>query len=461
MRSNIEYREDTVAAVVTAPGAAGVSIVRVSGPEALAIADRIFNTNGPPPSERSGGTFLYGRVVEDGCEIDEALLLLMRAPKSYTAEDTVEIQGHGGSQCSRRILRAALAAGARPAEPGEFTRRAFLHGRIDLLQAEAVLDLIQAGSERAAAAALEQLEGGLSSRFEQLYQALMSAAADIEATLDFSEEDLPGNLLADLAQRLEPIDQAIGDLIASWEEGHLLRDGALVVISGAPNVGKSTLLNALLGAHRAIVSNQPGTTRDSIEEVLVLDGFPLRLVDTAGLRDTACDIEAEGVERSRNHMQKADLHLHVVDASAALDPASKTQIQQLDPGCSILVLNKSDLGNTLRSSDFPDHPSVETALLNQRGLDALKRSMQQRLEADLQLQARPQAVISERHRDLLVIARKQLKQARICLDQHGPEGPALASSHLRDALEHLGLATGKNYTEDLLDQIFSQFCIGK
>ncbi len=453
--------DDTIAAIVTAPGEAGVAIVRVSGPRAFAIADQIFRCAAPPPSARPGGTFVYGHVHSQGEEIDEGLLLVMRAPHSFTAEDVVEIQGHGGGQCARRILRAATGAGARPAEPGEFTRRAFLNGRIDLLQAEAVLDLIKARSKRAAAAALEQLEGGLSQRFDRLYADLIQVAADIEATLDFPEEELPEYVLPQLTEALGGVRDRMGQLIASWDEGHLLRDGALIVISGKPNVGKSTLLNALLGSERAIVSPVPGTTRDTIEEGLVIDGIPVRLVDTAGLRETGCDVEREGIARTRSQLQRADLHLHVLDASQSADEAERAQIAQVPPARSLVVLNKTDLGEVLGPGDFPDRRVCPAALRDGRGLEGIRAALSETLAGSVDLSARPHAVISERHRRLLVEALGEIESAGELLRAGRDDLVAPASDHLRAALDAIGAATGKVFEEELLDSIFSRFCVGK
>jgi tRNA modification GTPase len=451
--------KDTISAIATAPGAASVSIVRVSGSRALAIADQVFRCVGQKPSERAGGTFVHGHVLRDGAVIDEALLLIMRAPHSYTREDVIEIQGHGGSVVAKQVLRTVLEAGARMAEPGEFTRRAFLNGRLDLLQAEAVLDLIQSRSERAAAAAQEQLAGRLSADFDQVYAALMGVAADIEATLDFPEDELPAAVASELLARLGVARSRVESLLARWDEGHLLRDGATVVISGRPNVGKSTLLNTLLGTERAIVSEIPGTTRDVIEEGLVLDGIPIRLIDTAGLRETDCAIEREGIRRAHAHRGRADLQLYVVDASQDLTEEDRAHMAALDPARSIVVINKTDLSSSRAELSFVV-PSLKTSLKTGMGVDALKQAIAEKLGGGHK-GAIQHAVISERHRQLLRGAGDSVDRALSLLKSGHDDAPTLAAEHLREALENLGQATGKVYHDELLNSIFSRFCIGK
>ncbi|MCF7848571.1 MAG: tRNA uridine-5-carboxymethylaminomethyl(34) synthesis GTPase MnmE [Kiritimatiellales bacterium] len=460
------YEPDTIAAIATPPGEGGVGIVRISGSKGWNIADKIFQPleKGFQPSETAHGTFCYGKIVEaDGSEIDTGLLLSMRAPKSYTCEDVVEIQGHGGSVGMRRILRRALEAGARMAEPGEFTKRAFLNGRIDLVQAEGILDLIRARSDRAASAALEQMEGRLSSRFNSIYDAFLDVAANLETTLDFVEDELPTDVFTGIGKKLDETFQSLENLLDTWDEGRLLREGARVVILGMPNVGKSTLLNVLLGFDRAIVSSTAGTTRDTIEEGFVLDGIPLRIIDTAGLRETECEIEAEGIRRAEAHGQGAHLALYLVDASQPLHDEDRDRIGKLDQGKTILVANKIDFGNQVSSFKF--HGSrfkiVETSLVDGTGFEELKQAMAAMLEQGADLQTPPHAVISERHRQLLVRAHAEAQMARALLEQGMEENTVLASEHLRDALEFLGQVTGRSYHEELLDNIFSRFCIGK
>ncbi|MEN8254431.1 MAG: tRNA uridine-5-carboxymethylaminomethyl(34) synthesis GTPase MnmE [Verrucomicrobiota bacterium] len=454
---------DTIAAIATPPGEGGVGIVRISGSKVWEIAGEIFQPlDKTPVSGQRHGTFAYGKVVEaDGTEIDTGLALAMRAPKSYTCEDVVEIQGHGGAVGMRRILRRALEAGARMAEPGEFTKRAFLNGRIDLVQAEGIFDLIRARSDRAASAAMEQMEGKLSQQFDAIYDAFLEVAANLETTLDFVEDELPDEVFSGIANLLDETFQSLDKLLDTWDEGRLLREGARVVILGRPNVGKSTLLNALLGFDRAIVSGTAGTTRDTIEEGFVLDGIPLRIIDTAGLRETDCEIEAEGIRRAEAHGEEAHLAVYIVDASHPLEEEDRGRLEKLDSERSIVVLNKTDLGNRL--SRITNHGSriVEASLITGTGINELKAAMSKTLEQGADLHAPPHAVISERHRDLLIRSHKEAKQARAYLNENVEENAVLASEHLRSALDFLGQVTGRVYHDELLDNIFSRFCIGK
>lgn len=458
----MQLEPDTIAALITAPGEAGVSIVRVSGPRALSIADALFSCKAPLPSRRDAGTFVYGSIRDGGELLDEGILLLFRSPKSYTAEDVVEFQCHGGGASARRVLRACFHAGARPADPGEFTRRAFLNGRIDLVQAEAIMDLIRAHSGRAQAAALQQLEGRLSRDFNDLYDHLILLAARLEATLDFPEDELPPSVLPRLLSGIEEALTRISRLLATWNEGHLLRDGAMVVLSGKPNVGKSTLLNALLGHDRAIVSDIPGTTRDSIEAEFLLDGIPLRLVDTAGLRESADFVEREGIARTRRYLQKADLHIHLIDLSQKADSQTLENFEALIPGKSILVCNKSDLPRLFHVEQWPAVPRVEVSLTQHSGVDAILDALRSILSGSVDLSARPHAVISERHRLALLDMERELQPLSALLrSANQDETLVLAVPGLREAITCLGQITGREYHEELLERVFSSFCIGK
>ncbi len=456
---------DTIAAIATAPGEAGIAIVRVSGDAALQIADAVFRCAGMKPSDRPGQSFVHGFVHAPGsdadaaADVDEAILLIYRAPRSYTREDVIEIQGHGGATSARRILRAVLDAGARMAEPGEFTRRAFLSGRIDLLQAEAVMDIIRARSDRAAHAAMEQLEGSLSATFIDIYDRLLSVAGDLEATLDFGEDELPAATMRTLRSQLEDIRTDLAKLLAGWEEGHLLREGALVVISGCPNVGKSTLLNALLGSERAIVTHTPGTTRDTLEEQLVLSGIPVRLVDTAGLRETDCDIEQEGIRRTHEQLGRADINLWVVDVSAELSEEEREHISARDPQRCIVVLNKCDIGKMLSPNAFGELSTVTCSLMNGRGVDALRSAILEKLGIAGPVTAN--ATISERHRAIVQDVLNALNDVVDMVDLGQEDLTVMASSSVRMALESIGEITGRTYHADLLDNVFSRFCVGK
>ncbi len=452
---------DIIAAIATPPGQGGVGIVRVSGSGVWKIADGIFQS-AERPSLAKGGTFLYGKITDaDGTEIDEALCLIFRAPKSYTGEDTIELQGHGGPVVLKKILRRCLEEGACMAEPGEFTKRAFLNGKMDLVQAEAVADLIHAQSDRAAKAALEQLEGGLSKKFNRLYDGLMETAADIETTLDFVEDELPDDVFQNLGKKLAENFRTLEDLLATWDEGRLLREGAQVVIMGRPNAGKSTLFNALLGHDRAIVTELPGTTRDVLEETFVLNGIPLRILDTAGLRETECLIEQEGIRRARARSAAADIAIYLIDSSQPVSAEDAEHLAKLDPKRTIVILNKSDKKVSGFKFQISGFQPLETSLVNAQGLDVIKTAVSARLETGVDFHAPAHAVISERHRNLLETARTELIQARERIAEGGELGAAPAAEHLRAALEALGQVTGRIYHNELLDNIFSRFCIGK
>lgn len=450
---------DTIAAIATAPGSAGIGIVRVSGPHALAIADRLFK--GPQqPSDAPGGTFHVGHIQTQQ-HLDKVVLLVYRAPASYTREDVVEFQGHGGHTCMQRLLRSVLQAGARMAEPGEFTRRAFLSGRIDLLQAEAVMDLINAKSERAAHAAMEQLDGSLSHNINSLYDQLMTIAADLESCLDFGEDELPDATRDDILKRLETVNQGFELLSQGWSEGYVLRNGALVVIAGKPNTGKSSLMNALLGKSRAIVTAAPGTTRDTLEETLIINGLPIRLVDTAGIRNADCHIEKEGIRRARNQAQSADVTLIMIDGSDVLDEQDHAIIKNQNPDKTIIVLNKMDKAQVIKKEDVHPFQAIACSVKTGQGLESLKEALIGQLNLSPATSASSHAVISERHYALIQKARHHLQRSILSLTSRVEAYETLAAADTRDALEQLGFITGKIYHNELLNAVFSRFCIGK
>lgn len=453
---------DTIAAIATAPGEAGIAVVRISGPATYRIADAVFRSRGTAPSARPPFTFAYGEIVDaEARRIDDVLMLFMRAPRSYTGEDQVEIQGHGGTISCQRILRRILDAGARLAHPGEFTQRAFLNGRLDLVQAEAVLDLIKARSERAARAAVEQLAGTMSTELDTLYDTTLAVHADLEATLDFPEDELPEAVMDDIERRLAAVRTRVETLLTTWEDGRRLRDGALIVIAGRPNVGKSTLLNTLLGHNRAIVSPTPGTTRDTIEEGYTLNGIPLRLVDTAGLRSTTDTIEQEGIRRSRSLVEQADGILYLIDATTGPIADDHTTLAQLDPEKTIIVINKIDTVETCLSVEFHTTKVVSVSMIAPPYAAPVRDALADLLHTSYRQGADQQAVIAERHRAILVEFQRQLDAAAERVAVRRDDQIPLAGAHLRDGLEALGTATGRVYHQELLNAIFSRFCIGK
>ena len=459
----LPHPADTIAAIATAPGEGAIAIVRLSGPETYPLADRVFRGPGPRPSARAPGTFAHGSIADpaSGEVLDDALLLVFRAPHSYTGEDSVEIQCHGGSQAAQRILAALLSAGARQADPGEFTKRAFLNGKIDLTQAEAVLDLIHARSERAARLATAQLEDALGRRIRALYDSLLAISADIEAMLDFPDDELPQSVPEEISTRLDAVSAEIRALLATWREGHVLRDGARVVIAGAPNVGKSTLLNLLTGRDRAIVSPHPGTTRDTIEEPVVLQGYPVQLVDTAGLRDAPCEIEQEGIRRTHRALAEADLCVCVVDASQPLAPDERSFLQSHEPDHLLVLLNKIDLGTQIRPENLPGIDSMAVSLQKEPPIGQISEKIIQKVVQKPSGSDQEPFAISERHRNSLLIALDEviLSQNRL---KSGLEADFLpAATHARAAMDPIGYVFGKNCTEDMLDVLFSRFCVGK
>ena len=455
--------QDTIAAIATPPGEGSIGVVRLSGPYALEVASRVFVSSfGRDPRRFASHTIHHGHVVDPstGAVIDEVVLVFMKGPRSYTGEDVVELQGHGGRVSLEAILNLTLRHGARPALAGEFTRRAFLNGRLDLAQAEAVLEVVRARTEAGLAAAVRQLRGGLSERVEGLRAELLSVVASLEASVDFPEEGFDFPAVGELEKRIYRIEEGVGVLIQQAKDGRLLREGATVVIAGRPNVGKSSLLNALLGRERAIVSVVPGTTRDTVEEELEIRGFPIRLIDTAGLREEPQDpIEMEGLHRTREAVGRADLTIVVVDGSEPIAPLDLKAWSE-SPQPRIIVVNKSDLEPAAPSTAYRDRFGVEplsTSALTRQGVEGLRSEIGRLLGGDAAGEAI--MMVGPRHREALERAERQLERARRGLG----EGISveLAALDVRGALHALGEIVGETVTEEILDQIFRDFCIGK
>ena len=455
---------DTIAAIATPLGEGGLSVVRLSGTGALNTADRCFRPGGKSsclPSAAASHTIQYGHVVHEGRVVDEVLVSVMRAPRTYTREDTVEFTCHGGLLASKGVLEAALAAGARLAEPGEFTRRAFLNGRLDLAQAEAVADLIHARTELALTAANEQLAGKLSRRINELRDGLVATLAHVEAHIDFPDEDIAPDTLEKLLARIDETVAFIDRLLATADEGQLLRRGIRAAIIGRPNAGKSSLLNQLLGHDRAIVSAIPGTTRDTIEEAANIRGIPVVFIDTAGIRESADEIEAEGVRRSEVSLSRADLVLHVIDSG---EPLHATDEQRLAAGGGrrrIVVLNKVDLPGRLPAESVRGlgEGQVRISCTTGQGIEELKDAIKSLFWSGAVTNESLQVMINARHQDALRRARTAARQTSDAL--RAGEHLDLAAMDLRIAVNAVGEVVGKTTTEDILDSIFSQFCLGK
>ena len=451
---------DTIVAPATPPGEGGVGILRLSGAQAETLLARTFHGRIAPSAMLSHRLY-HGRLCRsDGSALDEVLAVIMRAPHSYTREDVVEVHCHGGSQLLRSALDLFLDAGARLARPGEFTQRAFFNGRLDLSQAEAVAALIAARSEQAARAALAQLDGRLSRQLEHYTAELRELLLLLEAHIDFPDDDLGTLDLAGLTGRAAAVQAEMVRLLATFDTGRALREGLSVLILGRPNVGKSSLLNALLGEARAIVTEIPGTTRDTVEEQLVLGGFPLRLVDTAGVRHTADPIEQEGVRRARDKAAAADLVLLVVDASQPLQAEDRMAMALAPPARTVLVLNKSDLPAVPAAAECASFP--RQAVISARhgsGLAALQAAIVAHLGA-ASGEAGDGVVLTERrHREALAAASAALDHF-LATAPTGAPMECLAFD-LREALAALGQITGETTPDDILEQIFSRFCIGK
>ncbi len=460
---------DTIVALSTAAGAGAIGIVRMSGPEAVAIAAGVFRpVDGSDLAGSESHRVRYGHVLDpsNGRAVDEALVLLMRAPATYTREDVVEVHCHGGSAAQRAVLRLLIAQGARPAEPGEFTKRAFLAGRIDLAQAESVAGLVRARSASALRAAMRQLEGGLSDRIRDLRSRMIQVLARLEVGIDFSDEDVDEVDRPQASAQLQEIERDLRGLLETALLGRALEQGVRTAIVGRPNVGKSSLLNALLMRERAIVSEVPGTTRDTVEELAEIAGIPLHLVDTAGLRSSHDHLERLGIERSRRAVEQADLVLAVIDLSEGVTSADEELLAGLPGGRVILVGNKCDLApvsararaGARAPGDLLGSPCAVSALTGE-GLDLLRDAIQNAVVGDGGLHLEEPLLATERQRLLAEEAVRGLESARRVLDAGLAD--ELVCEDVRSSIQALGSITGEDLMPDLLDEIFHRFCIGK
>jgi tRNA modification GTPase len=444
-------RDDTIAAIATPPGQGGIGVVRVSGPNAREIGAKVFR--GRLRDRRAVFGHVWDRETEE--VVDEALGLLMLAPRTYTREDTLELQTHGGTAVLQRVVGLTFRAGARPAEPGEFTLRAFINGRLDLAQAEAVLDVIQAQSETALRLAVAGLGGRLSVTIGAVRSQLLDLLAYLSARADFPDEDVPtSNLQPALTGAIATID----GLLASADYGMVYRQGVRVTLAGSPNAGKSSIMNRLLREDRAIVTPIPGTTRDTVSEGLNLAGIPILLTDTAGLGKTANSVEILGIERSRQEIAKSDLALIVLENGRSLNQEERLLLAETATKPRVIALNKIDL-DSLGEPQLGGVPAVPVSALTGQGLPELENSLMAAITQGRIISADSPTVTNVRHKSALERARESLIQSKNALDISLPED--LASSDVRTAIAALGEITGETITDELLDSIFRNFCIGK
>ena len=459
------YKEDTIAAIATAPGAGGIGIIRLSGKKAFEIADKVFSSpTGKKLSALPTYTAAFGKLVDqEGHLIDEAIALVMRGPKSYTCEDVAELQCHGGQLALRTALRAVFAAGARPAEPGEFTKRAFLNGRLDLSEAQAVMDVINAKTDMALRQATGHLTGAFSGEIHGYRQEILSIIAHLEALIDFPEEGVEEAETEKIRAQIAALQEKFQRLIATAGTGRILREGLMTAIIGKPNVGKSSLLNALLKEERAIVTDIPGTTRDAIEEYADLDGVPLRIIDTAGIRETADTVEQLGVEKSKEYLEKAQLVLALFDSSRPLDSEDEEILSLLAGQQALVLLTKKDLPERLNPEELqrclPHLPLIPLSTKgDKKGLEELKKAVHAFVFKN---ETSPEATFlrDEEEAEKLKRAHRHLAEALTTIDSG--LGLDFLSIDLRSAWEALGELTGEAIGDDIVDEVFRRFCIGK
>ena len=454
---------DTIAAIATPLGESGIGVIRISGSKAYDVGDAIFQSKSSLPlAQRRDRSIQYGLIVDDdGKAVDEVILLIMKGPRSYTAEDVLEIQCHGGRQSLSEILGLVLRHGARLANPGEFTQRAFVNGRIDLAQAEAVMDVIQAKSAQGLTSAVSQLEGRLSRVVGDMRLHLTDFITRLEVTVDYPEEDLEEIEVPDIAGAIREMEQRLDAMLAESKSGRMMRDGVMAAIAGTPNAGKSSLLNRVLETERAIVTDVPGTTRDVIEEWITIQGVPICLVDTAGIRSTDDTVEQIGVRRAKEYMDRADIILVVVDQSRPLQEEDRQILETARGRQALIVLNKEDLQPAFETEELQSYglPLLSISASTGAGMGELKDAM---LSLALQqgLTAAQSALLANtRHIELVRQSREALQRALDTIEAGMPVDCAIVD--IREAWELLGSITGDTVHDDIIEEIFSRFCLGK
>ncbi|MCF0134417.1 MAG: tRNA uridine-5-carboxymethylaminomethyl(34) synthesis GTPase MnmE [Blautia sp.] len=454
----------TIAAISTAVSSAGIGIIRISGPDAMNVIDRIYRSKGGKKriKEMQSHTIHYGYIYDEETLIDEVLVMIMKAPKTFTGEDTVEIDCHGGIYTCKKVLETVLKHGARTASPGEFTKRAFLNGRLDLSQAEAVMDVIQAKNDYALKSSMEQLKGSVKKSIVEIRRKILYHIAYIESALDDPEHICLDGYPDELMEVVKQVQTDIDKLISSADDGKIIQEGIKTVILGKPNAGKSSLLNVLVGSEKAIVTDIAGTTRDILEEYINLNGLTLKLIDTAGIRDTEDAVEKIGVDRAIHIAREADLILYVADSSRALDEDDYNILEILKGKKAIILYNKTDLEPVLPRIELArisDHPVIPVSAKEETGLKDLEESIRNMFfEGELSFNDEVY-ITNMRHKEALMEARESLNQVINSIDRMMPED--FFSIDLMNAYESLGRIIGESVGEDLVNEIFSKFCTGK
>ena len=454
----------TIVSISTAPGIGGIGIIRMSGEKSFEILDKIFK---PKTSQKiediKGYTIKYGHIVENNEIIDEVLVSYFKAPRSYTTENMCEINSHGGNVVVKKILEICLKNGAELAEPGEFTKRAFLNGRIDLAQAESVIDVINAKSDKEAKSGIKQLEGYLSKEIKGIKQEILDVLVNIEVTIDYPEYDTPEVQEKEIAQMLESVGKKLKKLEKSFDNGKIVKDGIKTAIIGKPNAGKSSLLNAILKEDRAIVTDIAGTTRDTIEEFVTINGVPLNLVDTAGIREASDEVEKIGVEKSIKQANDADLIIAIFDSSKDLEEEDIEILNLIKGKKSIILLNKSDLNSKINENDERFTSITENILrisaLNKYGIDELYEKIAELFNLN-EINLDNEILITNiRHKNIISKSLENVNKAKEALEINMPID--IITIYIKEILEDLGEITGEVVTEDIINEIFSKFCLGK
>lgn len=454
---------DTIAAIATPLGESGIGVIRISGSKAYDVGDAIFQSKSSLPlAQRRDRSIQYGLIVDDdGKAVDEVILLIMKGPRSYTAEDVLEIQCHGGRQSLSAILGLVLRHGARLANPGEFTQRAFVNGRLDLAQAEAVMDVIQAKSAQGLTSAVSQLEGRLSRVVGDMRLHLTDFITRLEVTVDYPEEDLEEIEVPDIAGAIRDMERRLDDMLAESKSGRMMRDGVMAAIAGTPNAGKSSLLNRFLETERAIVTDVPGTTRDVIEEWITIQGVPICLVDTAGIRSTDDTVEQIGVRRAKEYMDRADIILVVVDQSRPLQEEDRQILETAKGRQALIVLNKEDLQPAFKTEELQSYglPLLSISASTGAGMGELKDAMLSLALKQGLMAAQSALLANTRHIELVRQSREALQRALDTIEAGMPVDCAIVD--IREAWELLGSITGDTVHDDIIEEIFSRFCLGK